>query len=70
MSGMLSLMYVQSLFQFAAKVGKWEGYYGEKNDLDMSFTKRKNVRRWKRMTWFIVNEQKCSDVQLNTLFAH
>ena len=29
MSGMLSLMYVQSLFQFGAKVAKWEGYYGE-----------------------------------------
>ena len=29
MSGMLFLMYVQSLFQFGEKVGKWEGYYGE-----------------------------------------
>ena len=37
MSGMLFLMFVQSLFQFGAKVGKWEGYYGEKNYLDMSF---------------------------------
>ena len=37
MSGMLSLMYVQSLFQFGAKVGKWEGYYGDKNYLDMFF---------------------------------
>ena len=34
---MLSLMYVQSLFQFGAKVGKWEGYYGDKNYLDMFF---------------------------------
>ena len=30
-------MFVQSLFQFGGKVVKWEGYYGEKNDLDMSF---------------------------------
>ena len=37
MSGMLSLMYVQSLFQFGAKVGKREGYYGDKNYLDMFF---------------------------------
>ena len=34
---MLSLMYVQSLFQLGAKVGKWEGYYGEQTYLDMSF---------------------------------
>ena len=34
---MLSLMYVQSVFQFGAKVGKWEGYYGDKNYLDMFF---------------------------------
>ena len=27
---MLFLMFVQSLFQFGAIVGKWEGYYGEK----------------------------------------
>ena len=39
MSGMLSLMYVQSLFQFGAKVGKWEGYYGDKSYLDMFFCK-------------------------------
>ena len=37
MSRMLFLMFVQSLFLFGAKVGKWEGYYGEKNYLDMSF---------------------------------
>ena len=37
MSGMLFLMFVQSLFQFGAKVGKSEGYYGGKNYLDMSF---------------------------------
>ena len=37
MSGMLFLMFVQSLFQFGAKVGKREGYYGEKNYLHMSF---------------------------------
>ena len=37
MSGMLSLMYVQCLFQFGAKVEKWEGYYGDKNYLDMFF---------------------------------
>ena len=36
MPGMLFLLFVQSLFQFGAKEGKWEGYYGEKNDLDMS----------------------------------
>ena len=34
---MLFLMFVQSLFQFEAKEGKREGYYGEKNCLDMSF---------------------------------
>ena len=34
---MLSLMYVQSLSQFGAKLGKWEGYYGDKNYLDMFF---------------------------------
>ena len=39
MSGMLFLMFVQSLFQFGAKVGKWEGYYGEKNYLDILFDK-------------------------------
>ena len=33
MSEMLSLMYVESLFQFGVKVGKWEGYYGDKNYL-------------------------------------
>ena len=37
MSGILSLMYVQSLFQLGAKVGKWEGYYGDKKYLDMFF---------------------------------
>ena len=33
MLGMLFLMFVQSMFQFAAK-GGWKGYYGEKNYLD------------------------------------
>ena len=37
MSGMLFLMFVQSLFQFGAKEGIWEGYYGDKNYLDMFF---------------------------------
>ena len=37
MSGMLFLMFVQSLFQFGAKQGIWEGYYGDKNYLDMFF---------------------------------
>ena len=37
MSGVLFLLFVQSLFQFGAKEGKWEDYYGEKNYLDMSF---------------------------------
>ena len=37
MSGMLFLLFVRSLFQFGAKDGKWESYYGEKNYLDMSF---------------------------------
>ena len=37
MSGMLFLLFVQSLFQFGAKEGKWEGSYGEKNYLDTSF---------------------------------
>ena len=39
MSAILSLMYVQSLFQLGAKVGKLEGYYGEQTYLDMSFIK-------------------------------
>ena len=38
MPGMLFLMFVQSLFQFGAKEGIWEGYYGDKNYLDMFFT--------------------------------
>ena len=38
MSGMLFLLFPQSLFQFGAKEGKREGYYGEKNYLDMSFS--------------------------------
>ena len=42
MSGMLFLMFVQSLFQFGAKDGKREGYYGEKNYLGMSCTMSKN----------------------------
>ena len=37
MSGMLFLLFVQRQFQFGAKLAKWEGYYGEKNYLDMSF---------------------------------
>ena len=37
MHGMLLLMFVQILFQFGAKRKKREGYYGEKNYLDMSF---------------------------------
>ena len=40
---MLFLMFVQSLFQFGAKVEKWEGYYGEKNYLDISFLKIDNL---------------------------
>ena len=40
---MLFLLFVQSLFQFGAKVLKWEGYYGEKNYLDMSFLWNKVV---------------------------
>ena len=38
MSGMLFLMFVQSLFQFGAKEEIWEGYYEDKNYLDMFFT--------------------------------
>ena len=37
MSGMLFLLFVQSLLRSWAIEGKWEGYYGEKNYLDMSF---------------------------------
>ena len=37
MSGMLFFLFVQSLFQFGAKAWKWDGYYVEKNYLDMSF---------------------------------
>ena len=40
MSGMLLLMFVQSLFQFGGKMRKLEGYYGEKNYLDMSFDRQ------------------------------
>ena len=36
-SGFLVLLFVKSLFQFGAKEGRWEGYYGEKNYFDMSF---------------------------------
>ena len=35
MPEILFLLFVQSLFQFGATEGKWEGYYGEKNYLDM-----------------------------------
>ena len=34
---MLFLLFVQSLFQFEVKERKWEGYYREKNYLDISF---------------------------------
>ena len=44
MSEMLFLMFVQSLFQFGAKEGKWEGYYGQKNYLDMSSEKEIIIR--------------------------
>ena len=37
MSGMLFLLFDRSLFQFGATERKREGYYGEKNYLDMSF---------------------------------
>ena len=37
MSGMLLVLFVQSLLQFGAKQGKWEGYWEEENYLDMSF---------------------------------
>ena len=37
MSGMLFLIFVQSLFQFGAKEEIGEGYYGDKNYLDMFF---------------------------------
>ena len=37
MSAMLFLMFVQSLFQFGAKEEILEGYYGDKNYLDMFF---------------------------------
>ena len=37
MSGMLFLLFVQSLLQFRAKLAQWESYYGEKNYLDLSF---------------------------------
>ena len=42
MSGMLFLMFVQSLFQFGAKEEIWEGYYGNKKYLDMFF-----IAAWK-----------------------
>ena len=54
MSGMLLLMFVQSLFQFRAKEGKWEGYYGEKNYLDMSF----NLLSFKLMLFIFSPVQK------------
>ena len=38
---MLFLMFVQRMFQFGAKGGKWVGYYGKKNYLDMSFREPK-----------------------------
>ena len=39
MSGIVFLMFVQSLVQFETKEGKREGYCGEKIYLDMSFKK-------------------------------
>ena len=38
MSGMLFLLFVQSLFYFGVKEGNEEGYYGEKTYLHISFT--------------------------------
>ena len=43
MSGMLFLMFMQSLVQYETKEGKWEGYYGEKNYLDTSFLDRQGL---------------------------
>ena len=38
MSGMLFLMFVQSLFHFVAQgEGGWQSYYEEKNYFDMPF---------------------------------
>ena len=57
MSAMLSLMYVQSLFQLGAKVGKKEGYYGEQTYLDMSFSHNKEnlfnsqSNAWDMLRW-------------------
>ena len=45
MPGMLFLMFVQSLFPFGAKEGIWEGYYGDKNYIDMFFLKRLMVEK-------------------------
>ena len=45
MSGMLFLMFVQSLFQFGAKVGKWERYYGAKIILTCPLSKKNTLKQ-------------------------
>ena len=46
MSGMLFLMFVQSMFQFGAKGRKWEGYYitGRKIILTCPFVNHINIK--------------------------
>ena len=49
---MLFFMFVRSLFQFGSKVGKREGYYGEKNDIDMSFH---TLRTFESITFIVID---------------
>ena len=63
MSGMLVLMLVQSLFQFGAKGGKREGYYGEKNYLDMSFNVNQNKFCWDVIQQTKINTQHMKQLQ-------
>ena len=50
MSGMLSLMYVQSLFQFGAKVGEMRGLLQGEKYLDMSFSARSGMQGKSRVS--------------------
>ena len=57
MSGMLFLLFAQSLFQFEVKERKWERYYGEKHYLDSSFNLNLNLNYNTRDTIAFCNFQ-------------
>ena len=64
MSGMLFLLFVQSLFQFGAKQGKSEGYYGETNYLDMSFYIRSTM-----LCVTVSDDSSIGNVEFSIVFA-